>query len=144
MRNGQHIKHRAKYFCCCVCILCGGNVFAEPLPSNGRLFWLPRCILLGETQTQISRWSTEPPFNFQNKKNGLERDTCVRGGVFPYEGSVAVLVLFSVYGNKFAQEFLRKPIKINTSCFQNEIKFNESNPLVRPKTSVSTSLHVFN
>jgi hypothetical protein len=31
---------RDGFFYCCVHIRCCGNVFTEPLPSNGRLFWL--------------------------------------------------------------------------------------------------------
>jgi hypothetical protein len=35
-----HRKNRVQqFFSCCVCICCCGNVFTEPLPSNGRLLF---------------------------------------------------------------------------------------------------------
>jgi hypothetical protein len=37
LRHGPHTKrHVHKFFYCCVCIRCRGNVFTEPLPSNDK------------------------------------------------------------------------------------------------------------
>jgi hypothetical protein len=48
IRHGQYRKHRVQQFLyCCVCICCRRNVSTEPLPSNGRLFWLRYSNLLG-------------------------------------------------------------------------------------------------
>jgi hypothetical protein len=38
--HGPYIKRRfQKFFYCCVCIRCRGNVFAEPLPNNVQTDW---------------------------------------------------------------------------------------------------------
>jgi hypothetical protein len=40
-RQRAHRRHHVQqFFYCCVCVRCRGRMFAEPLPSNGRLFWL--------------------------------------------------------------------------------------------------------
>jgi hypothetical protein len=66
IRHRPHKKHRVQQlFYCCVCIRCRGNVFIEPLPSNGRLLWLHNSgfqALGGGTQT--ARWSHKPNFIF--------------------------------------------------------------------------------
>jgi hypothetical protein len=36
IRHGPHRKLRLQQFFCCVCICCSGNVFTEPLPTDGR------------------------------------------------------------------------------------------------------------
>jgi hypothetical protein len=37
IRHGPHRKRRVRqFYYCCVCILCRGNVFTGPLPSNDR------------------------------------------------------------------------------------------------------------
>jgi hypothetical protein len=37
IRHGPHRKRRVQqFFYCCICILCRGNVFTEPLPSKSR------------------------------------------------------------------------------------------------------------
>jgi hypothetical protein len=49
IQQGPHGKHHFQYFFYCfVCTCCRGNVFTEPLPSNGRPFWLHYSGLLGE------------------------------------------------------------------------------------------------
>jgi hypothetical protein len=46
--HGPNRKHRSQQFLnCCLRIRCRGNLFTEPLPSNGRLLWLHYSSLQG-------------------------------------------------------------------------------------------------
>jgi hypothetical protein len=64
IRHGPHRKHRAQQlFYCCMCIICRGNVFTEPLPNNIR----------GDTETHSQQDDLiSLLLFFQNKESRLK------------------------------------------------------------------------
>jgi hypothetical protein len=76
----RHVPHRTanfqQFLHCCMCIRFHENVFTEPLPSNGRLFWLHHLsfqaleAICRHANTQRTRWSNTP--FFQNKESRLK------------------------------------------------------------------------
>jgi hypothetical protein len=70
---GPHRKHHLQQFSFSYwwgCIRCRGNVFTEPLPINGRLFWLHyssfHAIKGGHTESKVI--SQASFYRFQSKK----------------------------------------------------------------------------
>jgi hypothetical protein len=97
IRHRPHRKRRAKrFFHCCVCIRCRGNVFADPFPSNEmvediyvvgrwdrlRFHYIPSSLNIdspirkligrGGGDTQTARWSHKRFFFLQNKESRLK------------------------------------------------------------------------
>jgi hypothetical protein len=97
IRHGPHRKRRVQQFSYCyTCIICRGNVFTEPLPSNNRGI---------HTQTQTDgrdlwsaplKWAQAPSFI----KTGSSIRELIGGGFQTYRRSSDFITLLLFFHNK--------------------------------------------